>query len=227
MDPLPGEPRSWLEVHAGEQVLLRDADFCVFLDPYQKCGIYEQRPNHCRTYPYLKTTYHATEIDVDFSCPGLGHGDGISESFLQASNRERNPGRDTQCGGQGGGRLIASPATLCQPGSPDIPCQKDHFQTRPHLVFQTACEFARQAASPSPDQRHYRGAGSGIVAGVVMDVSISRGRSTPMRRGWTVTSVIPAGTHASRRRTSQLIVFGSRRGIFTWMRAGSRYKPSA
>jgi hypothetical protein len=98
MDPLPGEPRTWLETHADERALLRDADFCVFLDPNQKCGIYEQRPNHCQTYPYLKTTYHATEIDVDLSCPGLGYGDRTSESFLLASNRDQAPAKTFNAG---------------------------------------------------------------------------------------------------------------------------------
>jgi hypothetical protein len=85
-------------MHAGEQTLLRDTDFCVFLDPNQQCRIYEQRPNHCRTYPYLETTYHLTEIDVDLSCPGLGYGDRTSKSFLLASNRDQAPAKTFNAG---------------------------------------------------------------------------------------------------------------------------------
>jgi hypothetical protein len=40
--------------------------------------MYEHRPGHCRSYPYLWTTYHETQLDVDLSCPGLGHGQAIS-----------------------------------------------------------------------------------------------------------------------------------------------------
>jgi Fe-S-cluster containining protein len=79
-------PITWLDMHAGEQALQREAGFCVFLDPLQRCKIYEGRPDHCRTYPYLKTAYHKPEIDVDLSCPGLGYGTGISESTLDASS---------------------------------------------------------------------------------------------------------------------------------------------
>jgi hypothetical protein len=40
--------------------------------------VYEHRPDHCRAYPYLWTTYHELELDVDLSCPGLGHGKAVA-----------------------------------------------------------------------------------------------------------------------------------------------------
>jgi len=51
--------------------------FCLFLDSRQRCTIYDHRPAHCRAYPYLWTSYVWPELDVDFSCPGLGCGEVI------------------------------------------------------------------------------------------------------------------------------------------------------
>ncbi len=55
--------------------LCRTPDFCLFLDPQQRCGAYDFRPEQCRTYPYLWTSYLRKELDVDLSCPGLGQGE--------------------------------------------------------------------------------------------------------------------------------------------------------
>jgi Fe-S-cluster containining protein len=59
----------------GETALIRSSDFCILLDTDQRCSRYKHRPDYCRTYPYLWTTYEKTELDVDLSCPGLGYGE--------------------------------------------------------------------------------------------------------------------------------------------------------
>jgi hypothetical protein len=58
--------------------------FCLFLDRHQRCTVYPVRPEHCRVYPYLWTTYGGTELDVDLSCPGLGQGEAVPKEWRQA-----------------------------------------------------------------------------------------------------------------------------------------------
>ena len=83
-----GEPVPWASTAGEEPALPRGsgpgAGFCLFLDGHQRCTLYRARPEHCRVYPYLWTTYSGTELDVDLSCPGLGQGEGIPEEWRQA-----------------------------------------------------------------------------------------------------------------------------------------------
>jgi Fe-S-cluster containining protein len=60
----------------GQLALRRTPEFCLFLDAQRRCRVYPHRPAHCRTYPYLETSYDGVELDVDLSCPGLGQGEG-------------------------------------------------------------------------------------------------------------------------------------------------------
>lgn len=76
-----GNGNAW-EITDGEHpILRRPAGFCSFLDSHQRCSIYSQRPAQCRAYPYLLTRYYDAELDVDFSCPGLGAPDGVIQIF--------------------------------------------------------------------------------------------------------------------------------------------------
>lgn len=65
----------WCVGSDGQPALRRTPDFCLFLNPQRRCSIYEHRPAHCSTYPYVQTVYDGVELDVDLSCPGLGHGE--------------------------------------------------------------------------------------------------------------------------------------------------------
>ncbi|MEM9352352.1 MAG: YkgJ family cysteine cluster protein [Planctomycetota bacterium] len=50
---------------------------CVFLDPEtRKCGVYEQRPRQCRTWPFWKSTTktEAAWEETCEVCPGSGKG---------------------------------------------------------------------------------------------------------------------------------------------------------
>jgi Fe-S-cluster containining protein len=69
-----GNRRPWETAANGELALHRTRGFCLFLDSAQRCTVYEHRPAHCRSYPYLWTSYEGRELDVDLSCPGLGQG---------------------------------------------------------------------------------------------------------------------------------------------------------
>lgn len=62
-------------------MLRRPSNYCLFLDTDRRCGVYERRPTQCRAYPYLWTRYYTAELDVDFSCPGLGAPDGVPRIF--------------------------------------------------------------------------------------------------------------------------------------------------
>ncbi len=77
------DPEPWELAPNGEQALLRTSGFCFYLDPQQRCTVYEHRPEHCRAYPYLWTTYDRAQLDVDFSCPGLGQGNAIPAGWRQ------------------------------------------------------------------------------------------------------------------------------------------------
>lgn len=79
----------------GETALSRSSDFCILLDADQRCSRYQDRPDHCRTYPYLLTTYEKPELDVDLSCPGVGHGETVvfpesEENEVQARHRSQD-----------------------------------------------------------------------------------------------------------------------------------------
>ncbi len=73
----------WEVASNGELALRRTSGFCLYLDPQQRCTVYEHRPEHCRAYPYLWTTYDRAQLDVDFSCPGLGRGGPIPAEWQQ------------------------------------------------------------------------------------------------------------------------------------------------
>jgi Fe-S-cluster containining protein len=64
----------WQAAFDGGRALRRERGFCLFLDGECRCTVYQQRPDYCRSYPYLWTSYLRPELDVDFSCPGLGRG---------------------------------------------------------------------------------------------------------------------------------------------------------
>ena len=59
----------------GTLALRRVPDFCLFLDSQRRCAVYDHRPQQCRAYPFLWTTYAQVCLGVDFSCPGLGRGE--------------------------------------------------------------------------------------------------------------------------------------------------------
>jgi Fe-S-cluster containining protein len=71
---LPAASEPWETTAEGTLALQRAPDFCLFLDPSQRCLVYDRRPEQCRTYPYLWTRTIRSELDVDLSCPGLGRG---------------------------------------------------------------------------------------------------------------------------------------------------------
>lgn len=77
------DSQPWEVTDDGERALRRVSGFCLYLDPQQRCTVYEHRPKHCRAYPYLWTTYDQLQLDVDFSCPGLGRGDPIPAEWYQ------------------------------------------------------------------------------------------------------------------------------------------------
>jgi Fe-S-cluster containining protein len=70
-------PDAWEATGNGELALRRVSGFCLFLASKQRCAIYDQRPQQCRAYPFLWTWYARAELDVDLSCPGLGHGETV------------------------------------------------------------------------------------------------------------------------------------------------------
>jgi Fe-S-cluster containining protein len=77
------DAEAWDAAANGELALRRVSGFCLYLDPQQRCTVYEHRPEHCRAYPYLWTTYERAQLDVDFSCPGLGRGNPIPAEWHQ------------------------------------------------------------------------------------------------------------------------------------------------
>jgi Fe-S-cluster containining protein len=83
-----GDPIPWEAVAGGELALPRGSEagagFCFCLDRHQRCTVHQARPEHCRVYPYLWTTYDGMELDVDLSCPGLGQGEAIPKEWRQA-----------------------------------------------------------------------------------------------------------------------------------------------
>lgn len=68
--------------------------FCVFLDERQRCTVYGHRPERCRAYPYLWTTYDRLELDVDLSCPGLGR-PGLGRGEVIATEWRDSPDEST------------------------------------------------------------------------------------------------------------------------------------
>jgi len=90
-------PEPWEATVSGELALRRTPDFCLFLDRQRRCTVYEHRPEHCRAYPYLWATYAWPELDIDFSCPGLGHGESIPAEWRQppAENAARKSRRES------------------------------------------------------------------------------------------------------------------------------------
>lgn len=84
----PGVPQPSDATSDGRWALPRGSSgsasgFCLFLDALQRCTVYEDRPGQCHTYPYLWTAYSRLELDVDFSCPGLGRGGTARGEFRQ------------------------------------------------------------------------------------------------------------------------------------------------
>ena len=70
-------PEPWKAIANGKLSLRRMPDFCFFLDPQRRCAVYDHRPQQCRAYPFLWTTYARADLDVDYSCPGLGRGETV------------------------------------------------------------------------------------------------------------------------------------------------------
>ena len=72
--------------------LPRQNGFCKFLNPTNRCAIYEHRPSYCRTFPfYLEDD---GQIDIDLSCPGIGAGPTIDDEYLTNLYRtHRSPRR--------------------------------------------------------------------------------------------------------------------------------------
>jgi hypothetical protein len=62
--------------------------------------VYDHRPERCRAYPFLWTTYAGRELDVDFSCPGLGRGATVPLTQRQppAESATRQTQRDAAIG---------------------------------------------------------------------------------------------------------------------------------
>ena len=57
---------------------------CALLDEGRRCRRYEHRPLYCRLYPYVREAYVSIQLDVDLSCPGVGHGEAVSDEALFA-----------------------------------------------------------------------------------------------------------------------------------------------
>jgi len=65
------EPTTELERYftgALYKMKLREDGSCFFLDPDNKCRIYDRRPNTCRRYPFIVSDEF---LLVSISCPGL------------------------------------------------------------------------------------------------------------------------------------------------------------
>lgn len=80
---------AWQATEDGEPALRREAGFCLFFDAQQRCSVYQARPEHCRSYPYLWTNYVQSELDVDLSCPGLGQGEAVAATLLQRPTEDK------------------------------------------------------------------------------------------------------------------------------------------
>lgn len=63
-------------VHAGTSVSIKEKPYgdgfaCIFFDEEQKCcGIYELRPQQCRTFPFWKH-FKTNQDEVVAECPGI------------------------------------------------------------------------------------------------------------------------------------------------------------
>ena len=57
---------------------------CIFLED-KKCGVYEARPEHCRTWPFWpeNMTPKAWNKEVASFCPGIGKGKVYSEAEIK------------------------------------------------------------------------------------------------------------------------------------------------
>jgi Fe-S-cluster containining protein len=67
--------------------LRRDAKGCIFLDAGRRCRVHDLRPTYCRLYPFIREIYYRPEVDVDYSCPGIGFGEEIAgEVIAEAVN---------------------------------------------------------------------------------------------------------------------------------------------
>ncbi|MBO3799963.1 MAG: hypothetical protein FGF52_02755 [Candidatus Brockarchaeota archaeon] len=54
-----------------------------FLDPYNMCKIYSDRPLVCRFYPLLMRKIGTTYVfEADPSCPGLGSGENLGNDYF-------------------------------------------------------------------------------------------------------------------------------------------------
>ncbi len=49
---------------------------CIFLEGKNRCGVYEGRPDQCRTWPFWPEVMNAKswKKDVEAFCPGIGKG---------------------------------------------------------------------------------------------------------------------------------------------------------
>ena len=88
------DSQPWEVAADGERALRRVPGFCLYLDPQQRCTVYEHRPEQCRAYPYLWTTYGQLQLDVDFSCPGLGCGNPVEWRHPPVETTQRQAQRE-------------------------------------------------------------------------------------------------------------------------------------
>ncbi|MEK6233747.1 MAG: YkgJ family cysteine cluster protein [Planctomycetales bacterium] len=64
---------------------------CVFLDPESRgCGLYEDRPDQCRTWPFWRSNVKTPEAweKTCSECPGAGKGNLVSLESIQQQVRE-------------------------------------------------------------------------------------------------------------------------------------------
>jgi hypothetical protein len=49
---------------------------CMFLENGNRCGVYEARPEHCRTWPFWPENMKAKtwRREIESFCPGIGKG---------------------------------------------------------------------------------------------------------------------------------------------------------
>jgi len=77
-----GEEVLYREEGTDKAALRRDAKGCIFLDANKRCRVYDLRPTHCRLYPFIGEIYYRPEVDVDYSCPGIGFGKKVAKEVI-------------------------------------------------------------------------------------------------------------------------------------------------
>lgn len=56
---------------------------CSYLSGDKSCLIYSSRPLYCRTFPFIRDSYFMLEMSMDYSCPGIGAGDEITNESIE------------------------------------------------------------------------------------------------------------------------------------------------